>query len=111
MKMMRLLIAALLAVALTAPIGSTIFAPNFNMHTAPDLTLGDVGFNQLSISDVGKTPILFAPSSRDLMFSGGIGAHYKPKLLTSNWAPSMKTSTVNQMFAMMSGALKTGVTA
>jgi hypothetical protein len=105
MKMMRLLIAALLAVSLTASMGSMIAAPNFNMFSSPDISLSNLGFNQLSPSEIGKTPILFAPSSRDLMFGGGIGAHYKPKLMTNNWGSSMKTSEINQMFAMMAMGL------
>ncbi len=101
MKMIRLLIAALLAAALILATGSTIMAPNLKLFSSPDLSLGTLGFNQMSYSDIGKTPILFAPSSRDLMFGGGIGAHYKPKLMTNNWTSSMKTSQINQMFAMM----------
>ncbi len=102
MKMMRILIAALLAVTLVAATGSTIMAPNFNMFSAPDLSLKNLGFGQIQPSQLSTTPILMAPSSLELMYGSKLsGGHIKPKLMTNNWAPSMKTSTINQMFSMM----------
>ncbi len=101
MRMMRPLIAALLAAALIVSLGSTIFAPNFNMFTSPDLSLSNLGFGQISPSQVGKAPILFAPTGIQLLHGGGIGAHFKPKLMTNNWTSSMKQSEVNQMFALL----------
>jgi hypothetical protein len=80
MNMMRSLIAVLLAVTLIISVGSTIVAPNFNMFKSPDLSLGNLGFNQISPSQVGNTPILLAPTSRELLYGGQMGAHFKPKL-------------------------------
>ncbi len=105
MKLMRLLIAALLAVSLIVPL-SSIAAAQSTMFAAPTFTVGHTGFNQLSPSQVGKSPILFAPSNMELLHGGGIGAHFKPRLQTNSWTPSMKSSGVNQMIAMMSGALR-----
>jgi len=102
MNMMRLLIAALLAVTLIVSLGSTIIAPNFNMFRSPDLSLKNIGFNQISPSEIGKTPLLFAPTSQQLLFGGSLGMHFKPKLMTNNWTSSMKTSSINQMFAILS---------
>lgn len=102
MKMMRLLIAALLSVTMLLSLGTTITAPEFSMFTAPTLTLGNLGFNQISPSQIGKTPILFAPTNMQLLHGGELGAHFKPKLLTNNWTSSMKQSQVNQMFAILS---------
>ena len=102
MKMMRLLIAALLAVTLIVSTGSTIIAPNLNMFTAPDLTLSKIGFSQISPSQIGKTPIVFAPTSGQLLHAGDLGMHFKPRLTTNNWTSSMKQSSINQMFAILS---------
>jgi hypothetical protein len=100
MRLIGMLI-ILLAGALIAPTGSMIQAPNFSMFTAPDLSLGNTGFSQISPSDIGSAPILFAPTGYQLLHGGGLGAHFKPRLLTDNWTASMKTSQVNQMFAVL----------
>ncbi len=99
---MRLLIAVLLAVALTVSLGSTIFGPNFNMFSVPDLSLKNLGFNQIGPSGVGGSPIVLAPTGQQLLHAGDIGTHVRPKLMTGNWTSSMKGSEVNQMFALLS---------
>jgi hypothetical protein len=99
--MMRLLIAALLAVTLLLSLGSTIIAPGLNMFSAPALTTYSTGFNQISPSQIGNTPILLAPSYKQLLTGGQMGSHFKPKLMTNNWTSSMKQSQVNQMFAVL----------
>jgi hypothetical protein len=108
MKLILSLIAALLAVTLLILPGSMIIAPSFDMFSVPDLTLGNLGFNQISPSEIGTTPILFAPRGQDLLHGGGIGAHFKPKLMTNDWTSSMKQSEVNQMFAMMAQGIGIG---
>jgi hypothetical protein len=100
MKLMRLLIAALLAVTLIASLGA-ITAPQFSMFSAPSFSIYHTGFNQISPSQVGKTSILFAPSQSQMLSGLSTDKHFKPKLMTNNWGSSMKTSGVNQMMAMM----------
>jgi len=114
MKQFHVLIAALLAIALlTIALGDNIIAPDFNVLSAPILptlnvpafSIYNTGFNQLSPSQVGTTPILFAPSENDLLNGGKLGASFTPHLLTQNWTSSMQTSGINQMFEMMSAGL------
>jgi hypothetical protein len=114
MKQFHILLAALLAVALLSiAAGDNIIAPDFNVLSAPALPASNIqafsiyntGFNQLSPSEVGQTPILFAPSENDLLNGGKLGASFSPHLLTQNWTSSMQTSGINQMFQMMSAGL------
>ena len=102
MRKIKLCIAALLAVAILVSAGYTATA---SMFTAPTFSIGKTGFSQISPSEIGKSSIIFAPSTNDLFSGGFLTTHVKPKLLTSNWASSMKTSQVNQMFAMMLNGL------
>jgi len=108
-KMNILLTAVLAAMVLTMMTGAfsipQIGIPQLNMFKVPTLTTGSTGFSQLSTSDVGTTPIIFAPSQSLLMNGGGVNAHYTPFLQTSSWGSSMKTSGVNQMFMMMEKGL------
>lgn len=104
MNKINVLLSALLAVTLLTTMCGVISAP-MNMFSAPTFSMGNTGFNQLLPSDVGKTPILFAPSSHDLFNSLDTNRHFKPRLQTQNWTSSMKTSGVNQMFAMLSSAV------
>lgn len=105
MKMLRLLVAVLLAVLLASSLGA-FSMPGFNMFSSPSFSLYNTGFNQISPSEIGKTPILFAPSQSNMMNGDMLNGHIldksiKPKLMTSNWTSSMKTSPINEMFAMM----------
>ena len=111
MRKMRILITALLAVALIADIGSTIMAPSMSMFSAPDLSIKNLGFGQISSSQVGKEPIIFAPQNILLMRGAELAPNIKPRLMTNNWSASMKGSSINQMFALMSTGLgsKNGV--
>jgi hypothetical protein len=108
MKQFYVLIAALLAVALlTIVMGDNIIAPDFNILSAPTLnvqpfSIYNTGFNQLSTSQIGQTPILFAPSESDLLNAGNINTKFEPNLETGNWTSSMQTSGINQMFELMS---------
>lgn len=102
MRKMKLYIAALLSVAILVSAGYTAAA---SMFTMPTFSIGGTGFSQISPSDIGKTPIIFAPSQKDLFSGGLLGTHVKPKLMTSDWTSSMKTSGINQMFAMMANGL------
>jgi hypothetical protein len=104
MKMIKLLIAALLAISLLASTGSMITAPS-NLNSFPDMSNMKFGFSQLSTSDVGKTPILFAPSQKQLLNISAVGSHVKPRLMTNNYSSSLKNSGINQMFAMMAQGL------
>jgi hypothetical protein len=108
MKQINILIAALLAVALlTLVTGDEIIAPDFNVLSAPTFNIPafsiyNTGFNQLSTSQIGQTPILFAPSENDLLNGGGLGSQFEPHLETGDWSSSMETSPVNQMFSILS---------
>ena len=100
MKLINIFIASLIVVAMFSYIGaaSMFSAPTFsNLHT---------GFSQLSPSQVGKTPILYAPSQNQLLKGAlNTSAHFMPRLGTGTWTQSLKTSPVNSMFAMMSSGL------
>ena len=103
MKIIEVWIAALLAVLV---LSSVSLAAAASMFTSPILSTSGIGFGQISPSEIGKTPILYAPSEKQLLGNiGNIGGHIKPMLMTSNWASSMKTSPVNQMFALLSGGI------
>jgi hypothetical protein len=110
MKKMNILLTAVLA-AMVLPMMAGAFSipqvgiPQLNMFKVPSLTTGSTGFSQLSTSDIGNTPIIFAPSEKTLLDGGGVNAHYTPFLQTPNWGSSMKTSGVNQMFMMMEKGL------
>lgn len=119
MKQIYILLAALLAVALlTIAMGDNIIAPDFNILSAPTIptlntpgfSIYDTGFNQLSPSQIGTTPILYAPSEEDLLYGGGLSSTFEPHLLTQNWTSSMQTSGINQMFEMMSEGLGSNAT-
>ncbi len=101
MKMMKLLIAELLAAMLAAFTGSTIVAPNLNRFTSPIMSFNHPGFNPISPSQIGTSPSIFAPLGNDLLYGGGIGSHFKPKLMTNNWTNSMQQSEINQMFVIL----------
>ncbi|BAI61306.1 hypothetical protein MCP_1234 [Methanocella paludicola SANAE] len=102
MKMIKLCIAALLAVAVLV---STGYAASASMFSFPSLSIGSMGFGQISASDIGSKPIIFAPSNADLFSGNFLGTHVKPKLTVNNWTSSMKTSPVNQMFALMANGI------
>ncbi len=104
MNKLIVLLSALLAVMLLTTMCGDITAP-MNMFSSPTFSMGNTGFNQLSTSDIGKTPILFAPSTKDLFSTLDPSRHFMPHLTTQNWTSSMKTSGVNQMFAMLSSAV------
>jgi hypothetical protein len=99
MTKFKLLIAALLAAVLISFSGA-ITVPG--LFSAPSFSMYHTGFNQISPSKIGTSPILYAPSMTQLLNGGSSGMHMKPILMTSNWSSSMKTSPVNQMFAILS---------
>ncbi|MDI6897932.1 hypothetical protein [Methanocella conradii] len=101
MRLIGMHIAALLASILIISTGSTILGPSFSMFSAPTLSLSNAGFNQISPSEAGNAPVIFAPTSYQLLHGGSLSAHFKPRLLTDTWTPSMKASPVNQMFAVL----------
>lgn len=105
---MWLLASAVLALAvLMMSTGSIISAPMFgnSMFSSPAFGISHTGFNQLAPSQVGRSPILFAPSMSQLFSVPSVGSHIRPMLETQNRTSSLKTSPVNQMFAMMSMGL------
>lgn len=97
MRILKLCIVALLAVILVFSMNTA----SASMFTAPSFSIYNTGFGQISPSEIGKTPILFAPSQKDLFSGSFMGTHVMPKLMTPNWTSSMKTSPLNQMFALM----------
>ena len=105
MKLINIFLASLLAVVLFTYAGSA------SMFSAPIFSSLHTGFSQLSPSQVGKTPILYAPSQNQLL--GGTlnsSAHFQPHFDTGSWSSSMKTSGINQMFALLSSGLGKKVT-
>jgi hypothetical protein len=101
--MLRLLVAVLLAVLLASSLGAFSIP---NLFSSPTFSTFHTGFSQVSPSEIGSTPILFAPRQADLLNGNMLNGHIKdrsikPTLMTSNWTSSMKTSPVNEMFAMM----------
>ncbi len=102
MKMIKLCIAALLAAALLVSAG---YAASASMFSFPTFSIGSMGFGKISSSDIGNKPIIVAPSNADLFSGNFLGTHIKPKLTVANWTSSMKTSPVNQMFALMANGI------
>ncbi len=97
MKMIKLYIAVLLAAAILV----SGYAASASLFSFPTFSIGSAGFGKISASDIGTKPIIFAPSNADLFSGNFMGTHVKPKLTVSNWTSSMKTSPLNQMFALM----------
>lgn len=102
MKMIKLCIAALLAAAILVSAG---YAASASMFSFPALSIGSMGFGKITASDIGNKPIIIAPSNADLFTGNFMGTHVKPKLTVSNWTSSMKTSPLNQMFALMADGI------
>jgi len=107
MKVIEVWIAALLAVLV---LSSVSLAATASMFTSPILSTSNTGFGKISPSEIGKTPILYAPSESQLFGKINSNMHVKPMLMTGNWSTSMKKSPVNEMFAMMSSGLGKKVT-
>ena len=103
MKIIEVCIAALLAAMVFS---SVSLAASASMFSAPILSTSNIGFGQISPSEIGKTPIIFAPTEKNLFGNiGNVGGHMKPMLMTGNWTSSMKTSPVNQMFSLLASGI------
>jgi len=100
--MIKPCIAALLAAVLLIFAG---YAASASMFSFPAFPSGIMSFSKISASDIGSKPIIVAPSNADLFSGNFLGTHVKPKLTVSNWTSSMKTSPVNQMFALMANGI------